>query len=279
MTITFRKNRLKSSALVFSVLSLSFSNIAISGAWVPSVGAGYAKIGYSNYQSSDFFGGSGSEFSGQNMSFYGELGVAKNIAVYGTLLYQRLEQTTNENVSTQSSGLGDAELGLKVQWLEQPLVVSTSFLAKLPYLYDKNGVLPRGNGQEDYEFRLLAGRSLNKYGYLGAEAGYRFRTGSASDEYRLLLEYGFSVNDNMYLRTKLDSIISADNGNTINNNANLSMTPAFDLTKVELTAGWTFNNANSSKYTWGTEVTYRRDLAGENTLKGHALEIGLTSVF
>ncbi len=255
----------------------------MAGAWVPVEGSGYAKIGYSYYQSDEFFGNDGSEqaidFSGQNYSFYGELGIAKNIAIYGTLLYQKLEQSDSQNVPTQSSGLGDAEIGVKYQWLMQPFVVSTSLLAKLPYLYDKEGALPRGNGQEDYELRLLIGHSLNKYGYFGAEAGYRFRSGSPSDEYRYLLEYGFSVNKNVYLRTKLDSTISANNENLTNNSANLSMTTAFDLTKIELTTGWTFNKTKSSNNKWGIEATYRRDLAGDNTLKGHAIDIGFTSVF
>ena len=50
------------------------------------------------------------------------------------------------------------------------------------------------------------------YGYIGAEAGYRFRSEDPSDEYRYLLEYGISAGDNLYFRTKLDGTESAGNG-------------------------------------------------------------------
>lgn len=276
-------NMLTLNTVVFFAFVLSFSNVVISGAWVPGVGSGYAKLGYSNYNANELFGDSKNDgfvdFSGQNYSFYGEFGFATDFAVYGTLLYQKLDQVDSQNVSTQANGLGDADIGIRYQWQTQPVVISTSFLVKLPYFYDTNDLLPRGNGQEDYELRMLLGRSLNQYGYLGFEIGYRLRSGSPSDEYRYLLEYGISVNQNLYLRSKLDSTISAKNGNTVIDGMNLSITPEFDLTKIELTAGWSFDSMKSSKDKWGMEVTYRRDLAGNNTLKGDGIEIALTKVF
>ena len=72
----------------------------------------------------------------------------------------------------------------------------------MPYLYDEKDPLALGNGQEDFEFKLLLGKSLNSYGYVGAEFGYRLRTDSPSDEYRYLLEYGFNVNSNLYSTSK-----------------------------------------------------------------------------
>ncbi len=262
-------------------LGLLFSSQAFSGAWVPEAGSGYNKFGYSDYNADEFFGNDDSliEFSGVNYSFYGEYGLAKDIAVFGTILYQDVEQINAEGQFSESSGLGDAEIGLRFQWQAEPFVVSTSILAKLPYLYDENDSLPRGNGQEDLEFRVLIGKSLNEYGYFGVEAGYRYRADSPSDEYRYLIEYGFNVSENFYLRTKVDSTISAGNADFINNNSNLSINPEFDLTKAELTAGWTFGDSSAKGDKWGLELTYRQDVSGDNTLEGDGFEIGITRVF
>ncbi len=273
---------------IWLLLFLYFvANKAFAGAWVPEVGSGYTKYAVSNYEATEFFGENTAavEFSGRNYSFYGEYGFASNLAVYGTVLYQQLEQMDREGVTTESSGLGDVELGVRYQWLSDPFVLSTSLLTKLPYLYDEKDELPRGNGQEDYELRILLGKSLNNYGYLGFEAGYRYRTQSPSDEYRYLFEYGFSANDNLYFRTKLDAIISVKNADTqnadteSNSNSNLTMASEYDLTKWELTAGWNLGNSKKNKSRWGIEFTYRQDIAGDNTLNGDGVELGLTKVF
>lgn len=277
------KTNLKLNKLLVSAFLIIFSHAAMSGAWVPQVGSGYSKIALSEYNADDFFGDDSmsADFSGQNLSYYGEYGFAENFAVYGTLLYQNIEQVIGENDKTKSTGFGDTELGIRYQWQAQPFVLSTSFLVKLPYFYDEEDSLPRGSGETDYELRILLGQSLNKYGYIGLEAGYRLRGGATSDEYRYLFEYGFSVGQNLYLRTKLDTTNSVDksDNNNNNNNNNLSISPRFDLTKIELTAGWTFDNTKSSRNKWGIEVTYRQDLSGDNTLKGNGIEIGLTKVF
>ena len=104
------------------------------------------------------------------------------------------------------------------------------------------------------------------------------RTDAPSDEYRYLLEYGFNVNKNLYLRTKLDGVLSAENADDVDNtNTNLSVVPEFDSGKWELTAGWTFDS--SSKNKWGLELTYTKDIYGKNTLDGDSIQLGLTRVF
>ncbi|REL34637.1 hypothetical protein [Thalassotalea euphylliae] len=264
-----------------SAAAILSSGLANAGAWVPKQGEGYNKLAYAYYEADEFRGDNDnfSEFIGENTSFYGEYGLGNNFAVYGQLLYQSLEQTDANNVKQTNNGFGDAEIGIRYQWQADPFVLSTSFLAKLPYLYDEDDDLALGNGQEDYELRVLLGKSLNQYGYLGAEFGYRYRSGAPSDEYRYLLEYGFSVNKNLYLRTKLDGVLSAENAdsNASDTNANLLVVPEFDSGKWELTAGWTFDS--SSKNKWGLELTYTQDIYGKNTLEGDSIQLGLTRVF
>ncbi|MFT5085115.1 MAG: hypothetical protein ACI9Y1_003172 [Lentisphaeria bacterium] len=270
---------LVSSSLVYA----GVSEVANAGAWVPAEGAGYAKVGLQNYTADDLFDENADfkEFSGQNISFYGEYGFGNKIAIYGSLLYQDIEQKNAQNETLNSAGIGDAEVGVRYQWVDSSYVLSTSLLVKLPYFYDENDDLPRGNGQEDYELRALFGKSLYPYGYFGAEFGYRLRAGAPSDEYRYILEYGFSANENLYFRTKLDGVASANNADSVDiGMSNLSLGPQFDLGKLELTAGWNLGQpAKDDQGRWGMEATYTKELYGEGTLKGEGIQLAITRVF
>ncbi len=262
---------------------IGFSSVVTAGAWVPEKGSGYGKLGIQEYKADSYFGGNESfdEFTGTNISYYGEYGLGAHTAIYGTLLYQDIEQTMSDGQQTNSSGFGDLELGLRYQWQAEPFVLSTSFLVKLPSLYDEDDDLPRGNGQEDYEIRALVGKSLYPYGYIGFEAAYRYRTGSPSDEYRYLLEYGISANENLYFRTKLDGVFSATNADEVDDaSGNLLLGPAYDLGKLEITVGWNFGPERKRNLgRWGVELSVISDVYGDNTLEGDAIQLGFTRVF
>ena len=271
-----------SAATGATILTMAlFSSQANAGAWVAEKGKGYFKAGVSDYSATDFFGEQPDlgEFEGTSVSLYGEYGLGNNWGIYSSALYQDIEQTNASGESTSNSGLGDLDIGLKYQWQAKPFVLSTSFAVKLPYLYDEDDALPLGNGQEDYEFRVLLGKSLNRYGYVGVELGYRFRTDEPSDEIRYLLEYGVNLSENLYFRTKLDGIESANNADSSAAIGNLSVTPEFNVGKLELTAGWNFGQADSNGGRWGAEITYTDDLFGDETLQGDGIQIGLTRVF
>lgn len=290
--LNVRENRSENKIFLRAALSsigcvfISAAGWVNAGAWVPEQGQGYGKVGIQQYEADSFFGGNDEfkEFVGTNISYYGEFGLGGNTAVYGTLLYQNIEQTSSAGDTTHSSGLSDVEIGLRHQWFADPFVFSTSILAKLPYLYDEDEDLPRGNGQNDYEIRALFGKSLYPYGYIGIEAAYRYRTGSPSDEYRYLLEYGISANENLYFRTKLDGVYSAVNADSVDvgdaESSNLLLGPAYDLGKLELTVGWNFGPERERTLgRWGVELTYITDLYGDNTLEGDAVQLGFTRVF
>mgnify|MGYP006910205475 CR=1 FL=1 len=280
-------SHIRRSATATLIIGSCTAQFAFAGAWVPGEGEGYSKIGVSTYEADESFGSgsTGSKFEGQNTSYYGEYGLGSDLAVFGTLLYQDLKQTDEFGTSTTSKGFGDTEIGVRYQWFSDSYVLSSSLLFKTPALYDKHDDLPRGNGQEDYEFKMLLGKSLNNYGYFGAELGYRLRTDEPSDEIRYLLEYGISASDNLYFRTKLDGIHSVENADKLttsasNSSLNLSATPEYDLGKLELTAGWQFGKPQSdSQVRWGVEFTYNQDLYGSNTLKGDGMQVGITAVF
>lgn len=272
------------NSITLSVVSVSltlFSTHVLAGAWVPAVGSGYAKLAYADYEATDFFGQNDNfgSFEGNNTSFYFEAGIAKELAIFTNFIHQDIRQTDANGVVQDASGLGDVEIGLRVPISEGKNVVSFAITTKLPFLYDEDDTLPLGNGQIDNELRILYGRSLHPYGYIGVEGAYRIRNGAPSDEYRYLLEYGYSPTKNLYLRAKLDGIESAGNGEASNAVGNLSVTPEFDLGKLEFTIGWTFDAIGNDKGRWGVELTYNQDLYGQNALDGDGLQFGLTRAY
>ena len=260
------------------------SSAALAGAWVAEKGSGYAKFGVQDYSADDFFGTNEefAEFNGTNLSFYGEEGLGKGFAIYGSILYSDIEQLSTDGSQIQSEGFGDFEIGLRKQIVSKPFVLSASVLAKLPYLYDEDDELPRGNGQEDFEGRVLFGKSLHPYGYVGLEAAYRARLEDPSDEIRYLVEYGVSFTKNFYFRTKLDGIEAVGNAD-VNVDAfagNLSLGPQFDLGTLELTVGWNFdNNRAGTTGNWGVEVTYADNLFGTDILQGEGIQLGITRTY
>lgn len=265
--------------LAAGIALIAAAQTASAGAWTAAKGTGYNKFAYSSYEATDFYGDNEdfNKFQSQSISVYAEHGLEDDVTLIGNFLYQDLEQTNSAGEKTDSTGFSDVELGFRKRLIDGPTVVSTSFLVKLPYLYDKRDDLPRGNGQTDYEVKIALGRSLYPYGYVGLEAGYRLRTEDPSDEYRYLLEYGISAGDNLYFRTKLDGIESAKNGKDISRgDNNLSATNEFDLGKFEFTVGWAFDKKPGAKSKWGIEATYNDDAYGDNALNGGGFQIGLT---
>jgi len=287
MKIYSKKTSTKFSSIATVVLSSSLSlpiflaagNVS-AGAWVAEKGSGYIKLGYADFESDTYRGDNSSfeNFRGRNNSLYAEYGLGNKLAIYGSLLHQSYDQIDAIAGKSSASGFGDVELGVRYQWKSKGYVLSSSFLVKTPFLYEIEDGL--GNGQEDYETKILFGKGLDQYGYVGAEIGYRLRTGDPSDEYRYLLEYGFNINQNLYVRTKLDGILSAENSEVDSAIIldNLSNPLEFDSGKLELTAGWNFQK-NPALKGYGLELTYTREIYGENILEGDSFQLGITKVF
>lgn len=279
LAINNASSRTAIATTALAVSAALFSVNASAGAWVAKKGSGYTKLGFATYKADDYHGSNPTfvDFESRSVSLYAEYGLGNKFSLYGSLLNQSYDQRDTALGKSSASGFGDTEVGIKYQWQANPFVVSTSFLIKTPFLYNKDDGL--GNHQTDYEAKVLIGKSLNEYGYFGAEVGYRLRQGDPSDEYRYLLEYGFNANENLYFRTKLDGILSANNSEaSAVNNSNLSNPFEFDSGKLELTAGWSFDKSSSLKG-YGVELTYTNEIYGDNILKGDRFEIGFTKVF
>lgn len=286
-------------------LGLSASS-ARAGAWVPPPGTGYHKLSVNHFASENFSGPSSASrvqsFRNTNINYYGEVGVLPRVALFGTVslawinqerqvpppffvgvpndVLERLGLLDPRIDKTDFRGVGDVDLGVRVAILEAPVVVSGQFLFKLPYLYRQNRAreLPPGNGQEDFEARLLFGKSLNRWGYAGLEAAYRFRLDAPSDEFRALGEYGFSLTDSIYARTKLELILSVRNGDNLPTGGiglNPTLATEFDLFRQEFTLGYNFPKLQQGPR-FGVEFTYTRDHIARNTLRGNTVQFGIT---
>lgn len=272
---------------------------ASAGAWTAPQGDTYLKGALNYFETSNRFGDEGTfeNFRNSNFNVYGEYGILDNLTFFASGSLTDLSNTA-DGVETSGFGVGDVDVGLRYRLIDGPVIVSVQGLFKAPYLYDEDAELPLGNGQEDFEGRLLFGKSFGAFGYGGAEVGYRVRTDAPVDEFRFLVEYGFDVNEQVYLRTKLDGIHAAQSSDLVNTNdpvvdigagdnpfgggnqlitnvqtLNPQLPLEFDLGRIEYTAGYKFTDRLAGEIT-GTTAIY-----GENTLSGTNIQVALVATF
>jgi len=249
----------------------------MAGPWTSEQGVTYNKPAI-NYFSGDSFFGTRQEgferFEDLNFTFYNETGITDEISFIASIPVKQIIRTdlnaAGVPVTNRTSGVGDIDIGLRYNISKGPIVVAVQGIFKAPYAYTANTTLPLGNGQEDFEGRVQIGRSLKKVGYVVIEAGYRYRAGAPSDEFRYLIEYGVDLTKSVYVRTKLDGLLSIRNDTPLvafNNNPTLPL--AFDLAKLELTAGYKLNTKLAVEFT-GTPNVY-----GNNTLTGTNFQLAL----
>jgi len=259
-------------------LLLAIPTAASAGAWTAKQGDTYLKGALNYFESNNQFGPENGfeNFRNQNFNVYVEHGLRDDLTFFASGSLTDIQNTT-DGVETNGFGVGDIDLGLRYRLIDGPVIVSVQGLFKAPYLYDEDSELPLGNGQEDFEGKLLLGKSFGKYGYGGLEAGYRFRTEDPVDEFRFLVEYGVNATEKTYLRTKLDGIIAAGSTDTDSAAAAQVLNPQnpleFDLVRVEYTLGHQITD------TWAAEVTGTTAVAGSNTLRGNNVQVALIATF
>jgi hypothetical protein len=300
------------------VVLFAIPSLALAGAWCMKQGALYSKLSYNQYFTVDTYdkhgdkhrNPDGSNFHDHNFSWYAEYGLRDHLTTFASLPYKQLrshyrfrEDDQLKHTTSSYNGLGDLELGLKYCFLEKPVVLSGQVLAKVAWFYDGHEKVPPGNNQNDYEIKVLAGRSLWPFpGYCGAELGYRWRTNDPSDEYRYLLEFGMNFTKKLSGRLKLDGIKSVKNARLPKKPApqtdayvdyetgrvvkttydpadstagftNPSLGIEYDLAKLELTLGYQCTQR------WSIECTYTGYPYGENIAAGDQYSLALVYFF
>ncbi len=279
-TISQSRSGLNYCASLVFILCLSLSGEVIAGAWTAKEGESYHKVGLNYFSSNENFDFDGdtqnsiSDFTDVNLTFYMEYGIRDNLTAFLSVPYKQIENKLDDGSSAKSSGIGDQEYGLRYNFFnDERGVFSLQGLVKVPDLLDEEpGDLPLGNDQVDYEVRFLYGKSLYpKPLYFGLEVGYRFRTQAPSDEIKYMIEIGYNVTETFYLRTKLDGTTSADNADSLvpptAGNVNPTLAPAYDLGKLELTAGYKIDDRWSAEFTWSPTVY------GQNTADGDGFQL------
>lgn len=262
---------------VITISALSIPIPAIAGPWTLPEGKTYNKPAVNYFFGDSSFGPEQAGFDGfedLNFTFYNETGITDNLSFILSVPIKQITRVdrnaAGRRTSARTSGVSDIDIGLRYNLSKGPIVVAVQGLFKAPYAYNERNALPLGNGQEDFEGRLSLGRGFGKVGYVVVEAGYRFRVGAPSDEFRYLLEYGADVSKTIYVRTKLDGLLSIRNDSpqgAVNGNPTIPL--AFDLGKLELTAGLKLSKKISA------EFTATPNIYGDNTLTGTNFQLAL----
>ena len=254
---------------------LFFSGLAHGGAWTGPKGDSYNKFGINYFWSDKIFNKDGDikdspgTFTDLNFTYYGEYGFRDNFSGFISFPYKSVETKLDSGPSASTTAVGDIDVGARYNFYNGDKgVFSLQGLVKIPDAYDEKDIPPVGNGQYDFEVRALYGKSLYpKPFYYGLEAGYRFRDEAPSDEFKYLIELGYTASDTIYLRTKLDGSSSAKNADETppDPTGNPTLAPDFDLGKLELTAGYTIAKDKYIEFTW-TPTIYGRDTAFGHTI-------------
>lgn len=291
------------------------------GAWSMSKGGFYSKVSYNRYVTDSIFGKGGgrnaldnkAKFYDNNVTWYGEYGLTNHLTLSASLPYKNLrssywkqyeenDQEKNDYIVKRYHGFGDVEAGVKYCFLQSPFVSAVQFLYKNAGLYTHREKVIPGNNQSDYEIRLLAGKSLWPFpGYFGAEAGYRLRTRTPSDEFKYLLEFGMNLTKKLSLRLKLDGTKSMHNadvppapkpvttayvdeetGQVLKQeaafasqavSANPSLGLEYDLGKLETTLCYKLTQR------WSCEMSYTGYPYGKNISPGKMYSLGVVYYF
>jgi protein XagA len=274
--ISFNNNNRLVAPLIFAlcIAPMTISEQAYAGAWTGPQGASYHKLGLNSFSADKALDGdrnsvdAGSTFTDLNLTYYGEYGIRDNMSVFGSVPFKTLESDPDVGSSVDNTGIGDITVGLRYNLYNGDWgVFSVQGHVELPAAYDEKDTVPLGSGDTDVEIRLLYGKSLYPLPmYIGAEGGYRFSEGSASDEVKYLLEFGYTATDKISLRAKLDGSVSAKNAGTVTTSAgNPTLVSDFDLAKLELTGSYAMRKDLYLEFTL-TPTLSGRDTADGTTI-------------
>jgi len=267
-----KKNNILLPILAASLILISAGSV-FAGAWTQEKGKSYHRVAANYYYADEEYNADGDsrpmafngEFTDSNLNYYTEYGILDELTVMASVYYKMIERE-DDYYKYETNGMGDVDLGARYRLHSSDIgIFSVQGLVKIPELYDEDDALPLGNGQYDYELRLLYGRSLWPMipGYMNLEAGYRWRAKAPSDEFRYLVEIGSELGQNFYARAKLDALVSMDNADTVTDDfGNPTSTLEYDLAKLDLTLGYHIAKE------WGLELGYTPAVWGENTAKG-----------
>jgi protein XagA len=283
-----RRSRSSSGGRIVPLFLAGFMSCALlvtgadharAGAWTRPTRGFYTRVALNHYGSDQRFDEesnrasypAGASFSDWNGSVYLEYGLTSRLTAIGSFAYKSL-RTESDAAILKGWGLGDVDVAARFKILDRPSgVLSLQTLAKIAGPYETDDPLPLGNGQTDFEARILYGRSLWQLfpGYCNFEFGYRWRADDPSDELRYLVEAGSDLGRGFYTRAKLDGIASRENGADLDTTGNPTAQNNYDLGKLDITLGRRMGNRFS------IELGVTPDLYGKTTAAGTNVCVGV----
>ena len=265
--------------LLALLLGIGLQERAEAGAWSQPQGHFYAKISGGLYASEEFFndmgdkvplGMDGERFEASQGFLYLEYGLLERLTLVGQTNAGQLI-SRNRFVKQVTVGIGDVGLGVKYQVVDRPVVLTPLVSLKLPTGYHKDYDPAMGTGDADLAFRLSTARSFYPWPfYLGAEAGYRFRGGTFSNQIPYSFEVGATPHGRVFLKGYIDgeSTRTGDKENT--GLVGLAQVSEGDFTKMGLNVAVRVNGP-----LW-VDVLWEQILSGENIGAGSSWGIGLS---
>ena len=188
-----------SVALMAAILSLLIARPVTAAAWAQPAGHTYAKISGIFYNADEIYNDMGrrsqmgiddDEFDGRQMFLYVEYGLRERLTLVTQVNAGVLTDEDNF-VRMETTGIGDLDLGLKYQLVDNPFVLSPMLSIKIPTGYNEDYNPALGTGKFDVSGQLLVSRSLYPLPlYAGVQFGYRLRGGAFSNQWSWLTEVG-----------------------------------------------------------------------------------------
>lgn len=262
---------------IFTVLfMLPALTKSLAGAWVQEKGKSLHIFTYYFYTTDKLFKGYGDreaipnngKFTKHEFNYYMEAGLLKRLTLVGNFFFDFLE-FKDAFSKDRNRGLGDQEVGIRVNLFNEPFVFSVQGLFVFPaYSLDDTPLL--GNQDVGLEGKLLAGKSFLLLGipsYVNTEAGIRFRIGEPSDQIRYQLLLGIKPRTGWEIILAIDGIEGLRNEEPFRVSKNVTINPDFSLIKgtgsvvipitrslsLEFGGFWHFMGRNTGEG-WGIKV-------------------------
>ena len=225
-----------------ALLLLGCAGTSRAGPWTLNRDGYYLQIGASRSTSGSVFGFEGNDstyagaggFRQATLQAYLEYGLDDPFSLVLSLPYMSA-RLTERSARRSESGAGDAQVGLKLRVLQEPLVVALQAEAKLPLGYDQpNGSL-LGDGQKDLALTALAGKSFFQGGgFAQGQAGYRFRQGGPADEWAYGIGAGLFTGRRLLWMLDVSVVRGAgagaiENHTRLGGSATVRISPAFEI--------------------------------------------------
>jgi hypothetical protein len=254
---------------------------AEAGAWAQPQGHYYAKLSGIFYSADEVFDDMGKRtsmgmdadtFDGRQSFLYVEYGLRHRLTLIGQMNAGVL---TDENrlVRSETTGIGDVEVGAKYQLLDKPIVLSPMISIKVPTGYNAYYEPPMGTGEFDGDARLLLSRSLYPLPlYASLDLTYRIRGGVFSNQRIWGAEVGATPHPRWFAK------VLAGGTNTLVSGPGADLGVVGASTQVS-EGDFTRIGANVAVNIAGRvwlDLLYERVVDGENVGAGSSLGFGLS---